>query len=170
MAINIFIVLFCAFIPILFGFLWYSPLMFGRPWQRAAKAENVGIPAGTMGMRLALTYLFSIFLSLVLVSIVNHYSGIISLFVTESGWGEAGTEAQLLYDTIIERLGHKHRSFGHGMLHGSITGMTVAFPIISILALFELRSWKYIAINAGFWVLSMTIMGGIICQWWQPMG
>ena len=163
---NLLILIISALVPILLGFIWYSPLMFGRPWQRASGANNVGPPAGTMGMRLILTYIFSLFLALVLVSIVNHSSGIFSLFVTEVGFGEVGSAAQLEYESLIERFGHKHRSFGHGMLHGSVTGLTIAFPIISILALFELRNWKYIAINAGFWVLAMSIMGGIICQWW----
>lgn len=163
---NILILIISAMVPICLGFLWYSPLLFGRPWQRSSGASNVGTPASTMRLRLILTYIFSLFLTLVLVSIVNHSSGIWSLFVTEVGFGEVGSESQKVYDSLIHKYGHKHRSFGHGMLHGSVTGMTVAFPIISILALFELRDWKYVAINAGFWVLAMSIMGGIICQWW----
>jgi hypothetical protein len=43
-------------------------------------------------------------------------------------------------------------------------GLTLALPIIGINALFERRGFKYIAINVGYWVVSMAIMGGIICQ------
>jgi hypothetical protein len=31
--------------------------------------------------------------------------------------------------------------------------------------LFERRSWKYIFINAGYWILTLTLMGGIICAY-----
>jgi len=38
----------------------------------------------------------------------------------------------------------------------------LALPIIAVSSLFERRSWKYIAIHGGYWVLSLGIMGGII--------
>jgi hypothetical protein len=31
--------------------------------------------------------------------------------------------------------------------------------------MFEKKSVKYVAINAGYWIVTLAIMGGIICQW-----
>jgi hypothetical protein len=30
--------------------------------------------------------------------------------------------------------------------------------------LFERRSWKYIFMNAGYWIVSMMLMGAVICK------
>jgi hypothetical protein len=37
--------------------------------------------------------------------------------------------------------------------------------MIDINAQFEGKSWKYILINAGYFTVCFTIMGGIICAW-----
>ncbi|WP_308224826.1 DUF1761 domain-containing protein [Flavobacterium sp. J372] len=36
---------------------------------------------------------------------------------------------------------------------------------MAINALFERKSAKYVLINAGYFIVSLAIMGGIICQW-----
>lgn len=61
--------------------------------------------------------------------------------------------------------GDAFRYFKHGALHGLMTGIFFALPITAINALFEQKSWKYILINAGYWMVTLTIMGGIICAW-----
>ena len=38
-------------------------------------------------------------------------------------------------------------------------------PILGIQAMFEKKSFKYVAINAGYWIVTLAIMGGIICEW-----
>jgi hypothetical protein len=58
-----------------------------------------------------------------------------------------------------------HRSFGHGALHGAIGAIFFVLPVLGINALFERKGWKYILINVGYWVVTLTIMGAIICGW-----
>jgi len=41
----------------------------------------------------------------------------------------------------------------------------VALPIIGTNALFERKSAKYIFINAGYWIVTLGVMGAIICGW-----
>lgn len=36
---------------------------------------------------------------------------------------------------------------------------------IATIALFERRSWSYILINAGYWIVSFVVMGTIIGAW-----
>ncbi|HNL85462.1 MAG TPA: DUF1761 domain-containing protein, partial [Chitinophagales bacterium] len=62
------------------------------------------------------------------------------------------------------RYGNEFRTFHHGALHGALSGLFLIFPVLSINALFERKSWKYIFINSGFWIISFALMGGIICQ------
>ncbi len=57
------------------------------------------------------------------------------------------------------------RTFKHGALHGFLCGVFFAWPIIGTQALFESRSKKYIAIHSVYWMISMMLMGGIICAW-----
>jgi Protein of unknown function (DUF1761) len=59
--------------------------------------------------------------------------------------------------------GNEFRSFKHGALHGTIAGFMVALPIIGTGAMFEKKGFKYIAINAGYWIVTMALMGGVIC-------
>jgi hypothetical protein len=41
-------------------------------------------------------------------------------------------------------------------------GILLPAPIIAINAMFDRKGFKYIAINAGYWVVSFCLMGGII--------
>lgn len=57
-----------------------------------------------------------------------------------------------------------HRSFGHGVVHGIIAAVLGALPIITIISLFERRGWKYIMVHFGYWLITMTLMSGAVCQ------
>jgi len=63
----------------------------------------------------------------------------------------------------MTKYGEVHRTFTHGMVHGGMGTIFIAFPIIAINGLFERRSWKYILIHTGYWLISLVLMGGVIC-------
>ena len=44
-------------------------------------------------------------------------------------------------------------------------GFLVAMPVLSTNALFEQKSFKYVMINAGYWIVTMALMGGLINAW-----
>lgn len=67
------------------------------------------------------------------------------------------------FTAFMTDYGMAYRTFKHGALHGFMSGLFFAFPMIGINALFERKSWKYILIHAGFWTVCLTFMGGIIC-------
>ena len=69
------------------------------------------------------------------------------------------------YTAFMADYGNAFRTFKHGALHGFSGGLFIVLPITAINGLFEQKSWKYILVNAGFWIVSMTIMGSIICGW-----
>ena len=64
----------------------------------------------------------------------------------------------------MEKYGSNFRTFKHGVLHGVIGAITIALPVIGINALFERRSFKYVLISGGYWIVTFMIMGGIICM------
>ena len=83
----------------------------------------------------------------------------------EPGFGEEGSDVMLMIQQFMDKFGGHFRTFKHGALHGGIMGTLLVTPVIAINALFERKGFKYIAIHAGYWIVSMIIMGGIICQW-----
>jgi hypothetical protein len=150
-----------AFVPLIIGFVWYHPKVFGTAWVRAGKFDETKLKEGfNMALVFGLTLVFGFFISFVLSGIVIHQMGFFSLL--QNHWTEPDTQKRFM--DIMGVYGNDFRTFKHGALHGTITGIGVALPVIAINGMFERHSFKYILINAGFWILSMLIMGGIICQ------
>ena len=52
-----------------------------------------------------------------------------------------------------------------GMTAGVLTGLGWVAMAIAIIAVFENRSWRYIAINGGYMTIAFTVMGLIIGAW-----
>jgi phosphate-selective porin len=51
-----------------------------------------------------------------------------------------------------------------GVTAGFLAGIWT-FCAIAIHSLFELKSWRYILINGGYSIVSLTLMGAIIGLW-----
>ena len=51
-----------------------------------------------------------------------------------------------------------------GLTWGALAGLWV-FCGIAIVALFEMKTWRYIFINGGFCVVALALMGAIIGAW-----
>ena len=52
-----------------------------------------------------------------------------------------------------------------GTFYGFLTGFGWIFFALAVNSLFEQRSWKYIFINGGYWIVTFTIMGLILGAW-----
>ena len=68
------------------------------------------------------------------------------------------------YSAFMADYGTVFRTFKHGALHGFITGLFMILPVIGIGALYERKSFKYVLVSGGYWIISFMIMGGIICM------
>ena len=51
------------------------------------------------------------------------------------------------------------------MTAGALAGVGWVATAIAIVGLFENKSWTYIAINAGYNIVGLTLMGLIIGAW-----
>jgi Protein of unknown function (DUF1761) len=158
------ILLATALIPLLLGFIWYHPKVFGNAWMKAA---GVTPDAGKGGMALIfiLTYIFSVFIAMSLNMMTIHQWSLMSLLADNPDVGVPGTATANELKALLDLYGGKFRTFGHGALHGFITGIFFALPVLGVNALFERKGFKYIAINTGFWILCFMLMGGIICRY-----
>lgn len=161
---NIYVIFISAIIPMVIGYIWYNPKVFGKAWMKSSGITEEQTKTGNMLMIFGVSYLFAVLIAYALIPITIHQSGVMSLFVMNPDFATPGSVSHESYNSIMEELGSKHRSFGHGALHGAITGITIALPVIGTLALFERRSWKYIRIHAGYWIISVALMGGVICK------
>lgn len=152
-----------AFIPLILGFLWYNPKTFGNAWMKAAGVTPESGKGMNMPLVFGLTYLFGFFISFVLSSIVIHQGGLFGLMQPEMNNPDAPGAIDAL-KAAAAPFEHKFRTFRHGAIHGTITGLFLITPVMAINAMFERKGFKYVLINAGYWILSCILIGGVLCQ------
>ena len=117
---------------LIIGFLWYHPKAFGNAWMRGVGMTEEKMGSGNMALRYGLTFLMAI---------------TISVFVAFFGGGHE--------EKVLSR-------FQHFVYHGLQMGGVLVMPILVIISLFEQLSFKTIAINVGYWLVTLTAMGAIL--------
>ncbi len=165
MPTHIWIVFIAALVPLLTGFIWYHPKVFGKKWTVLADMTEEKMKSVNMGLIFAVTYLLSVLLAFGLMSTVVHQIHVMSLLGSRPDSQDPNSEASIMLKKIFDLFGNSYRTFKHGTLHGTIAAILVALPVLGINALFERKSFKYITIHLGYWILTFALMGGIICQW-----
>jgi hypothetical protein len=161
MPFNIFAVLVSALVTLIIGTIWYNPKVFGSIWMREAGLTEEELKKGNMLKIFGLTLFYSVLFASVMPVLSIHQMGALGMV----GGPSLVETAKPSYAAFLVDYGDTFRTIKHGMLHGSMSGLFFALPIIAINGLFERKSWKYIAIHAGYWVIVMTIMGAIVCSW-----
>lgn len=157
--LNPLAMLVAAISALVIGFVWYNPKVFGNVWMEAAGMTDEQIKGGNMAKIFFLALLFAFMLSTALPGVVIHQMGAYSLM------GGDPSFALPSYEVFIADYSDAFRTFKHGVLHGVMLGVFVALPILGTNALFERKSAKYIFINSGYWIVTLGLMGGIICAW-----
>ncbi len=140
------------------GFVWYHPKVFGTVWMR----ESGTNPAEGKGPNMALVFGMSLFYAFMISLILQH------LVIHQ--WGAYASTVEIdadpsIFENYMKAYGSTYRTFQHGMLHGFMSGLFFALPVIGTNALYERRSWRYTLVTGGYWIIACMIMGGIICAW-----
>jgi hypothetical protein len=121
-----------------------------------------------MPLVMGLSLLLSFMLAFSLAPMVIHQFGFFSmLMLGKDPNPELADKSSVLYGHakyILDNYGTNFRTFKHGALHGTILGVFTILPVIATSAMFERKGFKYIAINAGYWIVSLAIMGAIVCH------
>ena len=163
--------LLAALVPVVIGGIWYAPFVFGNILKKAnGNADKPAQSGGRMALGLLVTYAGSYYIaSHVLGSIVIHQHGLHGMLAGQKDLDTPGTELYGHVKWLIDNFGTNYRTFKHGALHGSMTGVYLVFPILAIIAMFEPKSWIWVAVHSAYWIICLAIMGGIICAY-MPMG
>ncbi|KIO52893.1 DUF1761 domain-containing protein [Flavobacterium hibernum] len=148
-----------ALVTLVVGFIWYNPKVFGTIWMRENNLTQEELKTGNMLKIFGFTYIFSLMITVILMALTIHQTGAIGMV----GGPPLLDTAKPSFAAFMADYGTAYRTFKHGALHGFMSGLFFAFPMIGINGLFERKSWKYIFIHAGYWIVTLTLMGGIIC-------
>ncbi|MGA1226388.1 MAG: DUF1761 domain-containing protein [Tamlana sp.] len=159
MDVNFLAVLAAAVSALVVGFIWYNPKVFGNDWMQAAGMTEEQIKGWNMAKIFGLAFFFVFLLAFAMQFLTIHQTGAMGMV------GGDVENALPSYAAFMADYGNVFRTFKHGALHGTIAGIFIALPIIGTNALVERKSAKYIFINAGYWVVTLAIMGAIVCGW-----
>jgi len=159
MEINFLALLVAALSTMVVGFIWYNPKVFGTIWMKESGMTEEKMKGANMAMIFGLSFLYAFLISFILQMLVIHQFGALGMV------GGDPTIAKPSYAEFVADYGNAFRSFKHGALHGFMTGLFLALPLIGTNALYERRSFKYTLVTGGFWIVCFMVMGGIICAW-----
>ena len=157
MEMNFLAILVAALSSFVVGFVWYNPKVFGNIWMKEIGMTEEKARQSNMLKVFSLVFIFAFLLAFMMPSLVIHQVGAMQL--------AGGNAADPAFLTYMEAYGDKFRTFQHGALHGCIAALFIALPVIATNALFEQKSFKYVCITAGYWIVVMTLMGAIVCGW-----
>ncbi|MGL2988412.1 DUF1761 domain-containing protein [Flavobacterium sp. RSSA_27] len=161
MEMNVQALFVAAVLTLFVGFVWYHPKVFGTVWMKEAGLTDDQLKTGNMLKIFGFTYLFSLLIASMEMTFTIHQMGALGMV----GGPSKLNEALPSYTAFMADYGTAFRTYKHGALHGFLSGLFFAFPMIGINGLFERKSWKYIFIHAGYWILTLTIMGALLCGW-----
>lgn len=163
--LHFYAVFVAGLVPLITGFIWYNPKVFGTAWMNQTGITREMAQNSNMTKTFVLTYLFSCLLAFGMAPIVIHQFGFSSMMMGVPGIEDQSTEIGKTFKSIMDTYGTNFRTFKHGALHGTITAIVIALPIIAINAMFEMKKAKYILIHLGYWALTLALMGGVMCAY-----
>jgi len=123
------------------GFLWYGPIL-GRPWLK-----EMGFPADMKPAPKAAIRQMALMIG---GSFLTAYCLSYSLNV----WRPS-----------IWKIGTDQPDFQYGLMAGFFTWIGFYVPPMLGSVAFEKKSWKLFAINAGYYLVALQLMGQILANW-----
>ena len=162
--INFPVILLASLVPMIMGFIWYNPKVFGAAWMKETGLTKESMEGAKMGRIFLMAFIYSFLAAMAIQFAVIHQFHMFSILAGEPGIMDPNSEVSKMLSGFMAKYGHCYRTFKHGAFHGTIVGIFLALPIVGTSALFERRSGKYVLIVAGYWIVCIALMGGIICQ------
>lgn len=169
MNLNWPIIFLTMLVPTITGMIWYNPKVFGTTWMKLNGFTEEQMKQGSMVKKVLVSLIFSLFIVMALHPIVIHQMGIFSTLMGEPDFMDKATgainpnsAAGADFNMMMEKYGNAFRTFKHGVFHGTILGIMIALPLIAINGVFERKPAKLIMIHAGYWIVTLAIMGGLI--------
>jgi len=164
MEFNFIITAVAALIPMVLGFIWYNPKVFGTAWMNACGFTEEDLKGANMALIFILSYVFSFMLASMVNILVIHQFGFLSTLANDPDLMVEGTETYQYAQDFMSKYGANFRTFKHGVFHGAMSGIFFVLPVLGTNAMFERKGFKYILINVGYWTVCLALMGGVISQ------
>ena len=127
---NFFAIVTAALVTFAIGGLWYSPILFAKPWMRECGLTEEQARQAPMGRIFGLSALAALVMATNLAAFL-------------------GAQATLSF----------------GLFAGAATGIGWVAMSLGVTYLFEQRSLKLWLIDAGYQVVTYTLMGAILGGW-----
>lgn len=153
-----------ALIPMIVGFIYYHPKLVGGAWMKATGLTEEKMKNANMGLIMGLSLLLSFLVSVSIAMFVTHQTDLHSMMNGLEGYGEEGSAISNLITEAFAISGDRYLTFGHGTLHGTMIGLFFVFPIMATNNMFERRPFKLSVINGIYWMITLALMGGLLCQ------
>ena len=128
-------ILVTSLVPLIIGFVWYNPKIFGSIWMQHANMTEEKVKQ----MNPMVVYGLSLVLSFILATAMA--------FMGRGDGAEPHYTSSLLID---------------GLMHGSMLALSVIMPVLTTNALFEQKSFQYILVNLGYWWLTLALMAAVL--------
>lgn len=157
MEINWLSLLLAAASSLAVGFVWYHPKVFGNAWMKEAGITFNHEENFNMVKVFGLSLVYAFLMAFVLQFNVIHQFGAFGMI------GGDVVNAKPSFAAFMADYGNEFKYFKHGALHGFMTGLFLILPSVGVSSLYEKRSFKYVLISGGYWVVTCMVMGGIIC-------
>jgi len=138
---NFLAVAVAALVPMIVGFAYYHPAVLGGPWMRVNGFTLESVNDGPK----PILYLAALVLSFLL-------SRFVCVNVTGPGQDVAPD-------------GHSYVTFQHGVFQGVLISILVVLPMIGMMSIFEKRGWGWVFVHLGYWMVTLSVMGGILSAW-----
>lgn len=111
--VNWVAVLLCGVSSMILGGLWYSPLLFGRAWQRGAGLSDADLAGGNMALIYGLAFVLSLVAAAVFAMFLGREMGVGPSVAAGAAAGLCWVAAAFGINYLFER-----RSLGHWLVNG----------------------------------------------------
>lgn len=163
---NLLAIFVIALFPMIVGFIWYHPKLMGEAWKRETGLTDEKLKSGNMLLIFGISLFCSFLMSFFITSIATHdvYVKGATYYIEKSGTETEKQEAkawQEAYDRmVVKRPEYSTSRWTHGFAHAFVVlGIFFVLPLVITNGLFERKSWKYILINGGYWIITVGLMG-----------
>lgn len=159
---NFLVLIGCAFIPFVLGYIWFHPNVFGgKTWQSLANLTDEQMSKEIKPWQLLVTILLNFFISVGVFICTVHQTHVFALTGPDVDAFKGGTAL-----AFMQEYGENFHTFKHGIGHGLVICLLFfVIPILGYAVIFERKRVKYLFVNAGFWGISLTLMACTISKW-----
>lgn len=137
--VNYWAVLVAAVAQFAIGMAWYSPALFGKAWMKEIGKSQKDIDKAKEGGMMK-EMAIALIAALVMAYVLSHVN-----FMGVEAFGASGWQG--------------------GLMAGFWSWLGFVATVMVHGALWEDKSWKLVAINAGHWLVALLAMGAILGAW-----